>query len=223
MEQFHFTQKSGKSRVSPQLGVRLDPRLAFSSRYLEETLPLFQEYRTEKFAHAMKLMEKAYQNKNSIYICGNGGSAGTASHMVNDLSKGSSVEGKLRLRILGLADNMSLFSAYANDCGYESVFEEQLKNFWREGDVLIAISCSGNSPNVVKAAQFAKNNGGHVIGLIGFSGGKLLNICDPAIHFKSFNYGACEDAQLMFSHLSSQYLYQYIKENGPAQTFQPST
>jgi D-sedoheptulose 7-phosphate isomerase len=197
----------------------MDPRLVFSSKYLEETLPLFQEYRGEKFAQAMKVMETAYQNGNTIYVCGNGGSAGTANHMVNDLSKGSSVDGKRRLRILGLADNMSLFSAYANDCGYDSVFEEQLMNFWRAGDVLIAISCSGNSPNVVKAAQFAVKNGGQVIGLLGFSGGKLLEICDPAIHFKSHNYGACEDAQLMFSHLSSQYLYQYIQQEGPVQTF----
>lgn len=147
----------------------MDSRVAFSTRYLEETLPLFQEYRSDKFAQAMRLMEGAYQNENTIYICGNGGSAGTASHMVNDLSKGTIQKDKKRLRVLGLADNMSLFSAYANDNGYETVFEEQLKNFWRGGDVLIAISCSGNSPNVVRAAQFARRNGGHVIGLIGFS------------------------------------------------------
>lgn len=189
--------------------------LNFSSKYLTETLPLFEEYRSAQFARAMEIMVDAYTKGNQIFICGNGGSAGTANHMVNDLSKGTCVEGKKRLKVIGLADNMSLLTAYANDCGYESVFVEQLKNLWNTGDVLIAISCSGNSPNVVHAAEFAKKNGGNVIGIIGFSGGKLKAICEPSIHFKSHNYGSVEDAQLMFSHLSSQFLHSYIKEYGP--------
>lgn len=192
----------------------MDPRLQFSENYLRETLPLFEEYRTPLFSQAMSLMEKAYLNQNTIFICGNGGSAGTANHMVNDLSKGSSVEGKVRIRVIGLADNMSLLTAYANDNGYETVFEEQMKNLWRPGDLLIAISCSGNSPNVVKACQYAQAHDGKVISLVGFSGGKMLEHSSVAIHFKSYNYGACEDAQLMFSHLSSQYMYRFIKESG---------
>jgi len=197
----------------------VDERLNFSNKYLEEVLPVFEEYRTPQFSKALELMEKAYLNNQNIFICGNGGSAGTSNHMVNDLSKGSSVKGKRRLKILGLADNMSLFSAYANDCGYDSVFVEQLKNFWNPGDVLIAISASGNSPNVVKAAEFARQNGGSVIGLLGFTGGKLLELSTAAIHFKSHNYGVVEDAQLMFSHLSSQYLHQFIKAKGINQSF----
>jgi D-sedoheptulose 7-phosphate isomerase len=162
----------------------------------------------------MQLMEQTYLQQKTVFVCGNGGSAGTANHMVNDLSKGCSVEGRKRLRALGLADNMSLLTSYANDCGYETVFEEQMKNLWQTGDLLIAISCSGNSPNVCKAAEYARANGGKVIGLIGFSGGKLLQLSDVPLHFKSFNYGACEDAQLMFSHLSSQYLHSFIRECG---------
>jgi D-sedoheptulose 7-phosphate isomerase len=196
-----------------------DERIAFSTRYLNEVLPVFQEYKTAKFSQALQAMEKAYQNDNQIFICGNGGSAGTSNHMVNDLSKGSGIEGKRRLRVIGLADNMSLFSAYANDCGYETVFVEQLKDLWNPGDVLIAISASGNSPNVVKAAEFARKNNGYVIGLVGFSGGKLLELSHTPIHFKSHNYGVVEDAQLMFSHLSSQYMCQFIKDKGMPQQF----
>jgi D-sedoheptulose 7-phosphate isomerase len=197
----------------------MDERIAFSTKYLSEVLPVFEEYKTEKLSQALLAMEKAYLSNNQIFICGNGGSAGTSNHMVNDLAKGSSVEGKRRLRVIGLADNMSLFSALANDCGYETVFVEQMKNLWNPGDVLIAISASGNSPNVVKAAEFARNNQGHVIGLVGFTGGKLLELSHTAIHFKSHNYGVVEDAQLMFSHLSSQYLCKYIKEKGIPQKF----
>lgn len=187
----------------------------FAKNYLSETLPLFQEYAKPEFQSAMNAMVQAYHRGSTVFICGNGGSAGTAGHMVNDLAKGSVVEGKKRLRVIGLADNMSLLTAYANDCGYESIFVEQMKSLWKKGDVLIAITCSGNSPNVVKAAEYAKANGGEVIGLIGFSGGKVKEFCQHPIHFKSFNYGAVEDAQLMFSHLSSQYLHKYIKEFGP--------
>ena len=188
----------------------------FADQYLTETLPLFKEYQTETFQKAMDAMCATYQAGGTIFLCGNGGSAGTSSHMVNDLSKGSVVEGKKRLRVVGLADNMSLLTAYANDNGYETVFVEQLKSLFKSGDVLISISCSGNSENVVRASDYARKHGGKVIGLLGFSGGKLLALSDFPIHFKSYNYGAVEDAQLMFSHLSSQFLHQYIKEKGPA-------
>lgn len=195
--------------------MNMDTRLQFADRYLKEVLPLFEEYRKPEFAQALQAMETAYQKQNTIFICGNGGSAGTSNHMVNDLSKGTSIEGKQRLRVIGLADNMSLLTAYANDCGYETIFVEQMKNLWKHGDVLIAISASGNSPNVVKACEFARLSGGTVIGIVGFSGGKTKDLSHVALHFKSHNYGAVEDAQLMFSHLSSQYLCQYIKEQGP--------
>jgi D-sedoheptulose 7-phosphate isomerase len=186
----------------------------FANQYLAETLPLFQEYRSDTFKTTMAAMTQAYQHGSTIFICGNGGSAGTSNHMVNDLSKGTVVEGKKRLRVIGLADNMSLLTAYANDNGYETIFVEQLKSLWAPGDILIAISASGNSPNVVKAAEYARLHHGEVISLVGFSGGKLKDVSNFSFHFKSFNYGAVEDAQLMFSHLSSQYLHQFIKHEG---------
>ena len=138
----------------------MDQRLEFSKKYIEEALPMFQEYARENFSKALGLIEEAYKKDATIYICGNGGSAGTANHMVNDLSKGTSVEGKKRLRVIGLSDNMSLLTALANDCGYETVFVEQLKNLWRHGDVLIGIASSGVHSNGYSLVRHLVDNNG---------------------------------------------------------------
>lgn len=191
-----------------------EQRRDFVAQYMDHTLPLFEEYRTPIFQQMLAQLEELYKRDGTLFICGNGGSAGTSNHMVNDLSKGTSIPGKQRFRVLGLADNMSLLSAWGNDNGYETVFVEQLKNLWRKGDMLLVISASGNSPNVVKAAEWVKKQNGIVFGLVGFSGGKTRELSDLSLHFKSFNYGAVEDAHLMFSHLTSQYLCKYIKEFG---------
>lgn len=183
----------------------------FVGKYLEEAHQIFEVYRSDDFSKAMELLWNVYQTNKQVFIFGNGGSAGTSNHMVNDLAKGTAVEGKKRLRVIGLADNMSLLTALANDCGYETVFAEQLKNLLNPGDLCIAISASGNSPNVVKACEYAQATGAKVLGLVGFSGGKVKELSHVALHFKTGNYGICEDAQLMFSHLSSQFLYQKIK------------
>lgn len=185
----------------------------FVSKYLNEAHLIFETYRSAEFERAMDLMWGAYKENRQIFIFGNGGSAGTSSHMVNDLSKGTAVNGKKRLRVIGLSDNISLMTAYANDCGYETIFEEQLKNLLNPNDVCIAISASGNSPNVIKAVEYAKQSNAKTIGLVGFTGGKLKKLSDVSLYFETHNYGICEDAQLMFSHLSSQYLYQRIKED----------
>ena len=189
----------------------LDP-LLFSRKYLEHVMPLFKEYEGKSFQTAMDILISAYENGNTVFICGNGGSWGTGNHMVNDLSKMTMIEGKKRLRVIGLGDNVSLLTALANDCGYDTVFVEPLKSHWRPNDVVLCISASGRSPNVVNAAQYAKENGGRVISLVGFSGGPLKELGDAVLHFESENYGAIEDAQLMFSHLSSQFLNKYIRE-----------
>ena len=147
-----FAEQSGQSSTS-----RPD---VFVAQYLEQTLPLFSEYSGPGFAAAINLMVQAYLNRKPVFICGNGGSAGTSGHMVNDLIKGTVISGKQRLKVIGLADNMSTLTAYGNDCGYESVFVEQLKSLWEPQSVLIAISASGNSPNVVQSAQFTRKNGG---------------------------------------------------------------
>jgi D-sedoheptulose 7-phosphate isomerase len=116
-----------------------------------------------------------------VFIAGNGGSAATATHWVNDLGKATRRSGRRRFRVIGLADNVSWFSALANDEGYERVFAGQLENLAQEGDVLAVISASGNSPNLVEAVEHARANGMTTIGFLGFDGGRLLELVDEAL------------------------------------------
>ncbi len=116
-----------------------------------------------------------------IFIAGNGGSAATASHWVNDLGKATRRSGRAPIRVLGLADNMSWFSALANDEGYERVFAGQLEALARPGDLLMVISASGNSPNLVRAVEHARGSGITSVGLLGFDGGRLLSRLDDAV------------------------------------------
>ena len=160
---------------------------------------------------AIQAIIGAFDNKRTVFTCGNGGSATTASHMAADLGKNSAMPGKERLRVIGLADNMSWFSALGNDLGYENVFVEQLANFVQSGDVLIAISASGNSPNVVKAAEYARAHGAKVIGLVGFKGGKLKEIADISVHSQIEDYGPVEDCHLMLDHIFVEALREHIR------------
>jgi D-sedoheptulose 7-phosphate isomerase len=152
----------------------------------------------------------AHETNRTVFICGNGGSASTASHMAADLGKNTAVPGKSRLRVMSLTDNMSWFSALGNDLGYENVFVEQIANLLKPGDVLIAISASGNSPNVVKAAEFTRAGGGTVVALVGFEGGRLKEIADVAIHTRSGDYGPVEDSHLMLDHIFVEALCRHI-------------
>ena len=115
-----------------------------------------------------------------VFIAGNGGSAATATHWVNDLGKATQKSGRTRFRVIGLADNISWFSALANDEGYERVFAGQLENLARPGDVLAVISASGNSPNLVRAVEHARAGGMTSIAFLGFDGGQLLDLVDEA-------------------------------------------
>jgi D-sedoheptulose 7-phosphate isomerase len=130
--------------------------------------------------------------------------------MAADLGKNTAVPGKSRLRVMSLTDNMSWFSALGNDLGYDNVFVEQIANLLQPGDVLITISASGNSPNVVKAAEFTRANGGIVIALVGFEGGRLKEIADIAIHTRSGDYGPVEDSHLMLDHIFVEALCKHI-------------
>lgn len=148
-----------------------------------------------------ELFKDAWVNDKTIYVCGNGGSASTASHMACDLNKGAEVDGVRPLRVVGLVDNVAHFTALANDNGYDDLFVGQLRNFYREGDILVGISASGNSPNCVKAFEYTKERGGKTIGLLGFSGGEMLSLSDVAIVLDSFEYGPVEDGHLIINHI----------------------
>ena len=143
----------------------------------------------------------ARQEERTIFVCGNGGSAATASHMVADVSKNTRRPDKPRLRLVGLGDNIPTLTAYANDEGYDRVFAEPILSLMRPDDLLIAISGSGNSPNVLRGAEAAKEKGGKVIGIIGFEGGKLKALSDLSLVVPSTNMEMIEDLHMIVNHI----------------------
>lgn len=136
----------------------------------------------------------------TVFICGNGGSAATATHFGCDLAKRPIVAGQPRYRVIALTDNNALMTAISNDISYEAVFAEQLLPLVREGDVLIGISGSGNSKNVLRAVEVAKQAGAISIGFSGYDGGKLAPLVDISVHIPSFNMAMVEDIHLMLEH-----------------------
>lgn len=135
----------------------------------------------EKF---IDLLFDAYKNQNTVFIIGNGGSAANASHLAQDLAKGTrpALENPRRIKAISLTDNIAFITAAANDDGYDTVFEQQLKTFAVPGDYVVAISGSGNSPNIVKAIHWANMNGLTTIGITGFNGGKLKELNTYSLH-----------------------------------------
>jgi D-sedoheptulose 7-phosphate isomerase len=136
-----------------------------------------------------------------VFVLGNGGSASTASHWACDLGKGTAVEGKRRLRLISLTDNNAMMTAWANDTSYNDMFLEQLKNLVNDGDVVVGISASGNSENVLRAMRYAKEHGCTTVGLTGFGGGKLAGMVDIALVADSYDYGQVEDVHLIVNHI----------------------
>jgi D-sedoheptulose 7-phosphate isomerase len=146
-------------------------------------------------------LQRARMLGNQIFIMGNGGSASTASHFVCDLAKNTRYDGLPHFRVIGLADNMEIFSAYANDEGYENVFSQQLINMVKPDDVAIAISASGNSKNVINAVEEAKKHNMTTIAFTGFDGGRLGKLVDIHVHVDSKIIEHVEDIHLMLEHM----------------------
>jgi D-sedoheptulose 7-phosphate isomerase len=142
----------------------------------------------------------AHRRHRRIYILGNGGSASTAAHFAADLSKATIVEGQPRLRVLSLADNDALITAWANDTSYDRIFSEQVETLVDPQDVVVAISVSGNSPNVLNAVRTARSRGAVTVGLVGRSGGSLAGAVDTAVCVPSDSYGVVEDCHLVLEH-----------------------
>lgn len=182
--------------------------------YFDRIKSLLDNLDTKPVEKAAQIIESAYNNESHIFLIGNGGSASTASHMANDFSKGIHTGSEKRFKALSLADNTPLITAISNDKGYEEIFVEQLKVFLSKGDVIIGISASGNSPNVINALQYAKGHGAKTIGFVGFDGGKMKDIADVCIHVKTQKglYGPVEDIHLILDHLISGYLNEKFKK-----------
>ncbi|MFL6351293.1 MAG: SIS domain-containing protein [Bryobacteraceae bacterium] len=150
---------------------------------------------------AIAWLGEARDNNHHIFVCGNGGSASTASHFTCDILKGASFERDRRFRILALTDSLPTLTAYSNDVCYECVFEEQLKNFAQKDDVVMAISASGNSANVVRAVEYGNRIGCRTVALTGRDGGKLGRLAQLNIQVRSEHMGRIEDAHLVVCHM----------------------
>jgi D-sedoheptulose 7-phosphate isomerase len=175
--------------------------MSFSTNYKAAVLDAIEHIDLERVEQAIEWFDQARAQSRHIFVCGNGGSASTASHFACDVVKGASFQRSQRFRIMALTDSLPTLTAYSNDVGYDCVFAEQLKNFAQKGDLFMAISGSGNSPNVLCAIEYANSIGCKTIALTGRDGGKLgplaqLNIQVPVPHM-----GRIEDAHMIICHM----------------------
>ena len=179
----------------------------FVDSYLDKLAVALSKVSRDEVAKIFERLDEAEKEKGTIYIIGNGGSAATASHMANDLSAGLRLREIRNFQVVSLADNSSTCTAIANDVGFENIFYVQLKPVLKPQDVLIAISCSGNSPNIMKAVNYAKAEKVTVIGLTGFDGGELKAASDINYHVATERgeYGIVEDAHMILDHMLFSY------------------
>jgi len=179
-------------------------RQQFTKDYLRElmaTLNKMEPDLVKKMDELATILLNARRDGRTIFLFGNGGSASTASHFASDLSKGTIVGNNPRFKVVALTDNIPTMLAWGNDSSYDDIFVEQLKNLMEPGDVVVGISGSGNSPNVIKAIEYARQNKGITIGLSGYDGGKLLKTAQYNIHAPSFYMQRVEDIHLILEHL----------------------
>lgn len=179
----------------------------FSKGYISKLCSILDGFDHNAFESIVAHLLDAYHAGKQIFVAGNGGSASTASHLACDLNKGVSYGLEKRFRVISLPDSLPSVLAYANDVSYDSVFVEQLKNFYRPGDLFLGISGSGNSQNVLECVEYVRDNGGKTIGLCGFSGGKLSSIADISFIARIDDMQKVEDLHMIFVHMLMQVLY----------------
>lgn len=177
------------------------------SEYLELEREVLKKLDIDAINAAMNLIMEAYTAKKKIYIFGNGGSSATASHYQNDFNKGLSEYVDTKFNFTCLNDNVATLMAIANDIGFEEVFRFQLRNKLEPGDIVIAISGSGNSQNVILAVEYAKEQGNQVIGMTGYNGGKLKELADISLHVDINSMQITEDVHMIFDHLIMSIFY----------------
>jgi len=179
--------------------------LPFLLDYREKLNGALDSIQAADVGRAIAILESARDEGRTIFVCGNGGSASTASHFACDMVKGASFNREARFRIMALTDGIPTITAYSNDVGYDCVFAEQLKNFARPGDVFMCISGSGNSPNVVNALKYAKSAGCRTIALTGRDGGQLGPMAELEIRVAAPHMGRIEDGHLIVCHMICYY------------------
>jgi len=180
----------------------------YTKRYLDLLSDIISKIDTSSVDKVIKLFLKCREDGKTIFIIGNGGSAATSSHFSEDLSLGAYDKNKRPFRTISLTDNASYITALGNDEGYENVFVGQLRCLLNKGDMVVSISGSGNSPNLLEAIDYANENGAITVGLVGFDGGKMKDKCKHCIHVKTKKglYAPVEDIHLILAHIISTYL-----------------
>jgi len=193
--------------------VATPPRVSDSvGAYVRELKALLDAMPLERIEAIGAVLYSAYRHDKQVFVVGNGGSASTASHMACDLAKNTFSGNRSRFRVMSLTDNVALMSALANDVGYDHVFREQLVNLIRTGDVLIVLSGSGNSENVLEAMRYAREQSATVIAFLGFDGGAAAVLADHAIVAPTKNYGLIEDVHLILNHALTGYFRSRLED-----------
>ena len=190
----------------------MKPKRDHIVEYLNALRGVLDELPLDAVERTLEIFETAYRENRTVFICGNGGSHSTASHWVCDFSKGTVSAGAKRMRMIGLGDNIPLLTAYANDLHYDQVFAEPLRTYARPGDVVVLLTASGNSPNILEAAQAARVIGAVTVGLIGFGGGKLAALVDHPVVVNCREYGPVEDLHLVLDHIISLHMRSVIAQ-----------
>ena len=177
------------------------------AQYVEQRQLLMTELPYQAIEQSLSLLLRAFHEERTVFVFGNGGSAASASHLACDLSRVSAdPSDHRRMKVMALTDNVPLLTAHANDRGYETIFAEQLRTFVQAGDVAFAISCSGDSPNVVLALKTARDAGAITIALTGFDGGEIKRLCDVCVLIPSNNMRMIEDVHHALLHSISAVL-----------------
>jgi len=179
----------------------------FAKNYLKYIGELAQTLDSNELQKFIELLLQKRKEKKTVFFIGNGGSAATASHFMNDLAVGTRTP-ELPFKAMSLTDNNAVMTCIANDWGYDKVFVKQLEPQMQSGDALVALSASGNSPNIIEAIHFAKKLGCTIVGISGFDGGKLKELSDIKLHVQTAKgeYGPVEDLHMVIDHLVSAYL-----------------
>lgn len=187
----------------------------FASSYLSYLQSVLQKIDTAEISRFIKLLLEARERGSTVFFIGNGGSAATASHFANDLAIGTN-DYERPFRVVSLTDNVAVLTAIANDFGYEEIFSRQLRVLGRSGDVVVAISASGNSPNLLKAFEQAHSGGMITVAITAFDGGALRRLGQLGIHVPTDpkEYGPAEDAHMILDHLVAAYLKLFVKRAG---------
>ena len=181
---------------------------AFADAYFEHARVAAASIDRGRLAAAADRLARAYTEGAAVYACGNGGSASISNHLVCDHLKGGQTDTDLRPHVVSLSNNIEMITAIANDISYDEVFVHQLKLQAGKGDVVMTVSSSGDSENVVRAASWARDNGLEVISLTGFEGGRTAKLASVNLHVTADNYGIIEDVHQSLMHLMGQYLRQ---------------